>query len=284
MKAPRPGNDGARATRSGARICIVECNDITRAGLRSVLNELTLTNVIGEATSALEAIKLCRTERPDVVLVNLALRDSNGTALIGQLRAASPRSAIVVVTADDDPQSVIDAIQAGASGYLLLGVRSAELAEAVDRAVAGESFVDPVVAGRVVQVLAAGSGLGIGASRPTPLTARELEVLQAIAHGRSNKEIATDLDVAPGTAKVHVERILRKLVVSNRAEATMRAVQLGLLDTTRPDGGSAPWRIVVDSSRAPVGGPGRRWNTFFGRGDPAGSHVAPHRRRASELD
>lgn len=238
---PEPPQGARHLTRSGARIAIVEGHDITRAGLRSVLGELTLTRLVGEAASAREAMTLCRTERPDVVLVNLALPDSHGTALIGLLRGASPRSAIVVLSADEDPHAVIDAIQAGASGYLLLGVRSADLAAAVDRAVAGEAFVDPVVAGRVVQVLAAGGGLGISAPPPAPLTTRELEVLQAIARGRSNKEIATDLDVATGTAKVHVERILRKLVVSNRAEATMRAVRLGLIDPAEHDGNAAPW-------------------------------------------
>lgn len=224
---------------SGARIAIVEGHDIARAGLRSVLAELTLTRLVGQATSAVEAVALCRAERPDVVLVNLTLPDSRGNSLIGRLRQVSPRTAIVVLSTDDNPQAVVDAIQAGASGYLLLGMQSSELAAAVDRAVAGEAFVDPALAGRVVQLFATGMGLPTGASHPVPLTARELEVLNAIARGRSNKEIAGDLHVAAGTAKVHVERILRKLRVSNRAEATMRAVRLGILDPTNEEGHAA---------------------------------------------
>lgn len=221
---------------SGARICIVEAHDIARAGLRSLLAELTLTRLVGEAASAGEAVALCRAERPDVVLVNLTLPDSRGNSLIVRLRHVSPRSAVVVLSTNDDPQAVVDAIQTGASGYLLLGMQASDLAGAVDRAVAGEAFVDPALAGRVVQLFATGVGLPTGAPHPVPLTGREVEVLHAIARGRSNKEIATDLHVAAGTAKVHVERILRKLRVSNRAEATMRAVRLGILDPTTEDG------------------------------------------------
>ena len=231
---------------TGARICIVEAHDIARAGLRSVLAELTLTRFVGQADNARDAVALCRAERPDVVLVNLTLPDSRGNSLIGRLRRVSPRTAVVVLSSNDDPQAVVDAIQAGASGYLLSGMHASELAAAVDRAVAGEAFVDPALAGRVVQLFATGAGLSMGASQPGPLTARELEVLHAIARGRSNKEIAGDLHVAAGTAKVHVERILRKLRVSNRAEATMRAVTLGILDPANEDGGaeaeSADWR------------------------------------------
>jgi len=232
--AVRVAGDG-HLSHSGARIVIVEGHDITRAGLRSVLAELTLTRLVGQAGNAREAVALCRAERPDVVLVNLALPDSRGNSLIGRLRRVSPRTAIVVLSTDDNPQAVIDAIQAGASGYVLMGMQSSQLAAAVDRAVAGEAFVDPALAGRVVQQLTAGPGLPTGAPHPLPLTPREIEVLQAIAHGRSNKEIAGDLHVAASTAKVHVESILRKLRVSNRAEATMRAVRLGILDPADED-------------------------------------------------
>lgn len=232
-------------THSGARIVIVESHDITRAGLRSVLSSMTLTRVVGEAATAADAVAVCRAQRPDVILANLALPDAHGTPLIGRLRKVSPRSALVVLSDSDEPQAVVDAIQAGATGYLMLGVHSDELARAVDRAVAGESFIDPALGGRVVQLLTAGGSSPIGSPRPMPLTARELEVLHAIARGRSNKEIASDLHVAAGTAKVHVERILRKLVATNRTEATMQGVRLGLLDPAEPDA-----RAEADAGRS----------------------------------
>lgn len=217
-------------THSGARVAIVERDDVTRAGLISLVAAMTNTRVVGNAATGREALALCRAERPDVVLIDLRLPDSQDTLLIERLRRASPRSVIVVLSPTADAQAVVDAVRAGANGYLLLGVGSDELARAVDRAVAGEAFIDPALAGLVVQALVAAGESPTGAPRPAPLTPREVEVLREIARGRSNKEIATDLHVAVGTAKVHVERILRKLTASNRTEATMQAVRMGLVD------------------------------------------------------
>lgn len=215
---------------SGTRVLIVEQQEIFRAGLRAILERLSLVAIVGEVSNAVEALRLARGKRPDCILLDGDLAPEETANLIRDLRAASPRSAIVVLSGSDDPQRVLNAIGSGAAAYLLKEVPRDELAAAIDRAASGEAFVDPALAGRVVQAMTNPSSLATVSERPPPLTPRELEVLRAVSRGRSNKEIAFDLHMAGGTVKVHVERILRKLTAANRVEATTRALRYGLID------------------------------------------------------
>lgn len=237
-----------RRLQSGTRVLVVEHHEIFRAGLRTILEHLPLLVVVGEASNAAEAIAATRSTRPDCILLDADLGPGDAPSVIRQLRALSPRSAIVVLSAVGDPMRVMDAIGAGAAAYLLKDMPSEQLSVAIDRATSGDAFVDPALAGRVVQAMSEMSARAAspqyGHGRPEPLTAREREVLTAISRGRSNKEIAFDLHLAAGTVKIHVERILRKLTASNRVEATTRALQYGLID-------------VVDDAATATGSPSR---------------------------
>lgn len=217
---------GQASLPSGTRVLIVEQHEIFRAGLRAILEGLSLVAIVGEVTNAVEAVRVARRSRPDCILLDGELPPDDNAALIRQLRAASPRSAVVVLSGSVDPRRVLDAIGAGAAAYLLKEVPREQLAAAIDRATSGEAFIDPALAGRVVQAMTSPSALS---EHPEPLTPREMDVLRAVSRGRSNKEIAFDLQMATGTVKVHVERILRKLTASNRVEATTRALRYGLI-------------------------------------------------------
>jgi DNA-binding NarL/FixJ family response regulator len=128
-----------------------------------------------------------------------------------------------------EPAQVLAAVAAGAAGYLLKSVPRAELAVAIERTVAGDAFVDPLLAGKLVQTLSERAEHQHVDRRPDPLTPREREVLSKISRGRSNKEIASDLSMASGTVKVHVERILRKMSASNRVEAATLGLHYGII-------------------------------------------------------
>lgn len=218
------------AAANRASVVVVEGHDITRAGLRSLLAQLPAVDVVGEAGDARSGIRLCAAQKPDLVVVDPSLTDGPQDDIIAQIRQDSPRSAIIALSSQRDPESVISAIQAGATAFLLKDSPSAALAAAVERVLAGDAFVDRTLAGPLIHAFALAPLQANQSFAPEPLTPREVEVLRSIARGRSNKEIAFDLHMAAGTVKVHVERILRKLSVANRAEATMRAVRLGILD------------------------------------------------------
>ena len=225
---------GTAGDRSGTRVAVADRHDIFRAGLRHILTGLPTVVLVGEATTADEARQLCRVKRPDVLLLDAGLVTGGEQSLVRELCRLSPRTAVVVLSDDASPPDVLQTIGDGAAGYLLKGVPADELRVAIDRATAGEAFVDPELAGRVVQAMSHRSMAQEGLA-PAALTPREVEVLGEISRGRSNKEIAFDLHLAVGTVKVHVERILRKLSASNRAEATTRGLSYGLIQPNERD-------------------------------------------------
>ena len=229
---------------SRARVVIAAQHEIFRAGLGAILERLPRVAIVGEASDPADALRVTRAARPDCILLDGELSLTDTAELVRGLRAASPRSAVVVLSASEDPRRVLDAIGAGAAAYVLKEVPTEQLASAIDRATSGEAFIDPALAGHVVQAMSEDSSVPTIPARPEPLTPRELEVLRAVSRGRSNKEIAFDLHMAAGTAKIHVERILRKLTAANRVEATTRALHYGLIDIDEPErhaaGQSAP--------------------------------------------
>jgi two-component system nitrate/nitrite response regulator NarL len=149
--------------------------------------------------------------------------------LVHVIRTTSPQTAIIVTASDPQPSDVLASVAAGASGYLLKSALRDDLSGSIERVLSGATFVDPILAGRLVQALSENVGAASGERRPEPLTPREREVLAEISHGRSNKEIASDLSMANGTVKIHVERILRKLSAANRVEAATIGLNEGLI-------------------------------------------------------
>ena len=196
--------------------------------------------VIGEAANGREAIALCSRLRPDLILMDVRMPEMDGLSATREIKQKHPRTSVLMVTMHEDPDYLLEALRAGAAGYILKDASQQEVITAVQQVRSGQSPLDPQLAARLLQRLAAeresrgstargAQGRG-GSSYTEPLTPRELEVLGLLKKGRTNRQIAGELFISPGTAKNHVEHIITKLGVSDRTQAVVRALELGLLD------------------------------------------------------
>lgn len=215
------------------RIALIDDHPIVRDGLLAVLSDEQDFEVVGAAASADEGHRLVTLRQPDVVLLDLELPGTGGIESLPDLLRASPATKVIVFTAYDTEERVLGALRAGASGYLLKGAPSEEIARAIRTVHAGGSHLAPRIAATVVAELSGGPGgrnaRRAGAAGGTTLTARERQVLRLVAEGHSNKEIARELTITERTAKFHVTSLLNKLGAENRAQAAALAVQRGLL-------------------------------------------------------
>jgi DNA-binding NarL/FixJ family response regulator len=208
------------------RVMVVDDHAVVREGLRTFLELQDGIEVVGEASDGQEAIERAERLRPDVVLMDLVMPKLDGVGAMRALRRTLPETRVIVLTSFAQDDRVLPAIQAGAAGYLLKNVEPSELARAVRAAHAGEAILDPVVAARLVEVIASPSSSADG--EPERLTRREREVLELIAKGFSNKRIAFELGIAEKTVKTHVGHLLAKLGVADRTQAAVYAVRAGL--------------------------------------------------------
>lgn len=206
---------------SQIRILIADDHPIVRDGLTAVLSTQVDFAVIGEVANGLEVLEKVASDKPDVILLDLDMPDMNGVDTIQALSSAETASRIIVFTAYDTDDQIVSALRAGAQGYLLKGAPRNELFNAIRIVAAGGSLLQPVVASRLMQHMAA--------PEPDPLTARETEVLQQLARGLQNKEIARELHITERTVKFHVSSLLAKLDAGNRTEAVTIALQRGLV-------------------------------------------------------
>jgi NarL family two-component system response regulator LiaR len=213
------------------RVLVCDDQTVVREGLAAILGTDPEIQVVGMAGQGEEALALVPEVRPDVVLMDLKMPVMNGVQATQRLRAGHPGVRVLVLTTYAEDAWVFDAIRAGASGYLLKDSRRDELLAAIKGTVEGKAFLDPSVAGKVMQQAAAGP-----AAPPEPgpqvelFTERELEVLRLLAQGHTNPEIARRLHLAPGTVRNYVSAILQKLDVSDRTQAAVLALQQGLVD------------------------------------------------------
>ncbi len=203
------------------RVMVVDDHPIVRQGLVAVLGDEPDFEVAGSAASAEAALALIDHTQADVILLDLELPGMDGVAAIPHLLEALPSGKVVVFTAYATDQRVFGAIRAGAKGYLLKGASTAEIARAIRAAHAGESYLEPRIAGKLLQE--------VRAPRHTGLSQRELGVLRLITAGMSNKQIARSLSITERTVKFHVTSILKKLDADNRARAVAIALERGLL-------------------------------------------------------
>jgi DNA-binding NarL/FixJ family response regulator len=216
------------------KVLVVDDQRIVREGLATIVGTLPGVEVVGLAADGAEATALAAEHRPDVVLMDLRMPGTNGIQATAAIRSQLPATQIVVLTTYADDTSIIEALSAGATGYLTKDATRDDIRRALEAAIEGQGVLDPGVQARLLQ--AARAGVDTERDRPgdrrTPLpdglTDREAEVLALIAQGRSNREIADALYVAEATVKTHVNRILAKTGTRDRTQAAAYAHQRGL--------------------------------------------------------
>jgi DNA-binding NarL/FixJ family response regulator len=210
------------------RVLLVDDHDLFRTGLRTLLEEEGV-DVVGEAQSGTEALVQIRLVAPEVVVMDLNMPGISGVEAIRQMTMIAPLTRVLVLTISDEDADVMDAIMAGACGYLLKDASIHELMAGIRAAAQGESLVSPAIAAKVLQQLRATSSLPRGAETiRSELSDREIQVLKLIANGKDNGQIAADLHISPKTVKNHISNILMKLQIENRIQAAVFAVRSGI--------------------------------------------------------
>ena len=211
------------------RVLIVDDHAVVRDGLTSMLNREKDITVIGEATNGLEAVERARALRPEVILMDLRMPEMDGVEAMRKIREDTPDTKFLVLTTFDTDEYIFDAIEAGANGYLLKDTSREELFKAVRAVHQGESLIEPGVASRLLTRFAQLSRKEGQGTDTENLSEREIEVLQQMARGSPNKEIAKDLVISESTVKTHVANIFQKLEVKGRTEAVTQALQRGII-------------------------------------------------------
>jgi DNA-binding NarL/FixJ family response regulator len=208
------------------RVLIADDHQLFRDGLNALLLSAPDTEVVGEAASGKEAIQLASETRPDVILMDLQMPDMDGIEATRHIVQASPQIKVLMVTMFEDDQSVFAAMRAGARGYVLKGAKHEEMLRAIRAVSSGEAIFSPSIAARMMDFFAAGRRQNPEEAFPE-LTDREREVLNLIARGESNAEIAAALTISVKTVRNHVSNIFGKLQVADRAQAAIRAREAG---------------------------------------------------------
>mgnify|MGYP001041878878 FL=1 len=204
-------------------VLIADDHSVVRQGLRMFLGSDPALNVVGEARDGAEALKLAHELRPDVVLMDLIMPVMDGITAIAAIRREVPDTEVVALTSVLEDNAVIDAMRAGAIGYLLKDTDAHELRRAIKAAAAGQVQLSPQAASRLLREVRTPE------KAEEPLTSRETEVLRLLAQGKSNKEISAALIIAEQTVKTHVSHILDKLGVPSRTQAALYAIRTGLV-------------------------------------------------------
>ena len=211
------------------RVLLVDDHDLFRTGLRNLLEEQGV-HVVAEAGSGGEAVRAVRELAPDVVIMDLNMPGMNGVEATRQIVSAAPLTRVLVLTISDQDGDVMDAILAGACGYLMKDASIQELLRGLRSAAVGESLISPHIAAKVLQrVRASSTQPEIEKAIRAELSDREIEVLKLIANGKDNAQIAGELHISPKTVKNHISNILMKLQIDNRIQAAVYAVRSGIV-------------------------------------------------------
>jgi DNA-binding NarL/FixJ family response regulator len=217
---------------------IADDHALFRAGIRVILSSRPDIEVVGEAADGEEAVALCRKMRPHLVMMDLTMPQVDGIAATRAIKAEFPRTSVLILTAYADEDLLMEAVRAGAAGYVVKdSVGPIELLDAVRGILNGESHVDQELVMKLVRRLADEANPIIKPAAETPtelpagsLTEREIEVLRLLPEGKTNREIAAELHLSLSTVKKRLERIISKLGVSDRTQAAVKAMELGLAD------------------------------------------------------
>jgi DNA-binding NarL/FixJ family response regulator len=211
------------------RVLLVDDHDLFRTGLRNLLEEQTV-QVVGEAADGAQAIRMVRELAPDVVVMDLNMPGMSGVEATRQVTTLAPLTRVVVLTISDQDEDVMNAILAGACGYLMKDSSIQDLMQGIKAASIGESLISPHIAAKVLQRMrATGTNEADAAMIRAELSDREIEVLKLIANGKDNAQIAADLHISPKTVKNHISNILMKLQIDNRIQAAVYAVRSGIV-------------------------------------------------------
>jgi NarL family two-component system response regulator LiaR len=218
------------------RVLIVDDHVVVRRGIRALLATVDEIKVVGEAQDGQEALERIEALRPDVILLDLLMPRMDGIEVTRRAIAKDPEARILVLTSFAADDKVFPAIKAGALGYLLKDTGPEELVRAIRQVHRGESSLSPAIARKVLQELSRPPSQPLTAE---PLTEREVEVLQVLATGKSNQEIAAELVISEATVRTHVSNILGKLHLASRTQAALYALREGLasLDDASPGEG-----------------------------------------------
>ncbi|MEJ2733820.1 MAG: response regulator transcription factor [Anaerolineae bacterium] len=209
------------------RVLIADDHQLFRDGLKALLLSAPDTEVLGEAATGKEAIQLAAESQPDVILMDLQMPDMDGIEATRHIVRTNPRINVLMVTMFEDDSSVFAAMRAGARGYVLKGAKHDEMLRAIRAVSSGEAIFSPTIAARMMSFFAASRGVIPEEAFPD-LTDREREVLNLIARGDSNADIANALTISVKTVRNHVSNIFGKLQVADRAQAAIRAREAGL--------------------------------------------------------
>jgi two-component system, NarL family, response regulator LiaR len=205
------------------RLLIADDHTLVRQGLCALMEEVPDVTVVGEATNGQEAVAQARTLRPDVIILDLVMPRKDGLEAIRDIKAENPEARILVLTSFTDDDKVLQAIKSGASGYLLKDSPAEDLLRAIRAVWQGDAYLSPPIAHKLMREFSAPpSSLVV---RPEVLTRREAEVLDQIAQGRSNQEIAAALSISERTVSAHVSSLLQKLHLASRTQAALYALQ-----------------------------------------------------------
>jgi DNA-binding NarL/FixJ family response regulator len=206
------------------RVVIVDDHDLVRRGLKDVLAEHRGVAVVGEAATAAAAVQVVLERRPDLLLLDLRLGDEEGMEVARRLRELQVRPRVLVLSVDDTSRHLHAALAAGADGYLLKTVRGQELVDGIRACMRGETVIDPGFVPKLLADAVTGTPANL-----LPLTPRERQVLELVADGHTNREVAEALGISPRTAQKHIENLFKKVQASDRTELVAKSLRLGII-------------------------------------------------------
>jgi DNA-binding NarL/FixJ family response regulator len=216
------------------KVAIVDDQRLFVDGLARILGIQPDMVVVGRAHTGEEAVELCLRAEPDIVLMDLSMPGMGGISATRKILSLLPRTQVLVLTVHTDDASLFQAIKAGAQGYILKDCTPDDLTSAIRSVHAGDTITSPDIAKKMITTF---EGIRANTEIAPSLTERELEVIKALAQGRSNKEIARDLDISEKTVRNHTSNIYKKLHIFDRAQAVIYAVRRGLVDLEHPGPG-----------------------------------------------
>jgi DNA-binding NarL/FixJ family response regulator len=211
------------------RVAVVDDQRLFAKGLSGLVDLLPETMVVGVAYDGEEAVELCRKEEPDVVLMDISMPKMDGISATREIRDLLPQTAVIILTAHEDNEHVFEGIKAGAQGYLLKDAELEDLSVAIRTVHAGNTIIAPDLAQKMLNTFQS-SESPAGKRLAPPLTDRELEVIRALAQGKSDRQIAHSLGISEKTVNNHTSNIYRKLHLFDRTQAVIYAVREGIID------------------------------------------------------